>query len=823
MIIKKPVRASYHTTMLHQSFSKSGAAALALLVMSNPLMAQNLETPYTYNIPQGPLADSLDQVAREANITLSYNLSQVQGYQADPLNGRMTAAEALTQLVRGTDLYFHALDKASGTVSARVAFASTETVSQDNPVDLGTLTLDGVPTASGPRTLGAPPPAFPGGQVAAGSRIGLFGNQDVLDTPVSVTSYTDEFVRNTQAESPADLLRFEPGVNISQSSTGRGSFADSQSSLRGFTVFSGQATLDGLPGLINETDSITAFERVEVIRGASALLTGQASDDAIGGSINYVPKRALPNPLNRVTLSYRSDSNFGAEVDISRRFGENDAFGLRFSGAIRDGETSVDDSDFEIGDAALSLDYQSARFRAAVDLAFESRESTFDFLQFNPGFDIPGPPDTDQFVTPFPQIIDTDSSRILASFEYDVAPDWTLGFKAGYADTEFLFDQFVFQPVLDPAGNTNPLVFFLADETEAFAAEASLRGTFQTGSVRHQLTFTATYQDETQDSFFASAGALGPNNIFSPTPAPIPSNPITASTLPSVSDTKITNIAIADYISFFDDRLSILAGLRYTNIEIEERDTSGTVTSSFDDSDVTPAFGIAYKPSDSLTIYGNYIEALIPGESAPTIAVNTNETLPPIVSEQFEVGAKYDFGTLAATVALFQIERPSGLLSPDLVFSEAGLQRNRGIEFSVFGEPVEGTRLIGTASYIDTELTSTGDPTTEGNEAPGVPDVRLSLYGEVDVPQIEGLTLTGGAFFSSSSFLDDTNTQEVGSSTTFDIGARYATSYRGVPITAQFTIQNVGDSEHYVSNPLGGGLATLSTPRRVLVSVSADF
>ena len=43
------------------------------------------------------------------------------------------------------------------------------------------------------------------------------------------------------------------------------------------------------------------FERVEVLRGASAFLNGATPGGGVGGAINLLPKRAPNEPLTRVT------------------------------------------------------------------------------------------------------------------------------------------------------------------------------------------------------------------------------------------------------------------------------------------------------------------------------------------------------------------------------------------------------------------------------------------------------------------------------------------------------------------------------------------
>ena len=40
------------------------------------------------------------------------------------------------------------------------------------------------------------PPAYAGGQVAKGARVGLLGALDTMDTPFAVTSYTEALIRD---------------------------------------------------------------------------------------------------------------------------------------------------------------------------------------------------------------------------------------------------------------------------------------------------------------------------------------------------------------------------------------------------------------------------------------------------------------------------------------------------------------------------------------------------------------------------------------------------------------------------------------------------
>lgn len=99
---------------------------------------------------------------------------------------------------------------------------------------------------------------------------------------------------------------------------------------------------------------------------------------------------------------------------------------------------------------------------------------------------------------------------------------------------------------------------------------------------------------------------------------------------------------------------------------------------------VTPVVGLLVKPASNLSLYANYIEGLSLDASALPSTVTTATALPPMKTRQMEIGAKYDWGTFATTVSLFQVKRPSATTMHG-VLSENGKQINRGIEFNAFG------------------------------------------------------------------------------------------------------------------------------------------
>jgi len=203
----------------------------------------------------------------------------------------------------------------------------------------------------------------------------MMGNKDVMDAPFSVTSYTAKTLADLQTVTAADALERDPSVR----STGQtGGIVDSFSSVGCIGEGNlGELAYDGVYGVAPNYRTFTDYaERIEVLKGPGALMYGVSPNSGVGGVINIVPKRALDEDLTRFTGSYASDSQVGGHLDISRRFGEENQFGLRFNGSLQGGDTAVDNQKREVDIGAIALDYRGERLRLNLD--YISQKENFD-------------------------------------------------------------------------------------------------------------------------------------------------------------------------------------------------------------------------------------------------------------------------------------------------------------------------------------------------------------------------------------------------------------------------------------------------------------
>ena len=203
---------------------------------------------------------------------------------------------------------------------------------------------------------GTTSPTYSGGDIARSGNLGVLGEQDLMDVPFAMTSYTEDYIANHQAYTIADVVANDPAVRVGD---GYGNFAE-LFVLRGFPLDGDDITFDGLYGIIpRQLVDAGDIGRLDVLRGASAFLYGVSpAGSGIGGSINVEPKWALDSPLTRATVDYGSDAQAGAQIDFSRRFGKDDRYGIRINLGGRDGDTSIDRESRRSNYQSIAFDYR---------------------------------------------------------------------------------------------------------------------------------------------------------------------------------------------------------------------------------------------------------------------------------------------------------------------------------------------------------------------------------------------------------------------------------------------------------------------------------
>jgi iron complex outermembrane recepter protein len=677
------------------------------------------------------------------------------------------------------------------------------------------------------RTIGAPAPAYAGGQVAQGGTLGLLGSTNVMNVPFSTVNYTSQLIENQQARTAADTLINDSSVRLT---TGSNGFDDTYQ-IRGFAVPAGDIGFNGLYGLISSSRVPSQIiERIELLKGPGALINGIAPGGSVGGGINIVSKRATEIPFARATPIFMSAGNYALQLEASQRYGENKEWGVRFNGLGRNGEASIDDGNWRTGLGALSLDYRGERLRWTLD-AISQNDDTKNFrpqigIQTTVPF-IPAPPDARGNWYPGTVLKQRDNT-IASGLEYDLT-EWLtayagIGYREGENYQTFPDSRVTgFPSGVDQFGNFRLINAYYDSYSKTTSGNAGLRSRFQVGPVTHALNFAFTgYYQENGNAYVSNTAAQSvPSNIYNPSPLPV----VTGARLPPrlANEVTLRSMALADTMSFLNDAVLVTLGARHQRVEQDAfSTTTGLRTSSYGAEAVTPLAGVVVKPWHNVSLYANYAEGLSQGVIVPAGFSNSGTILAPYKSKQQEAGVKVDWGTITTTAAVFQIARPSLITTASNARAYDGEQRNRGVELSAYGLVMPGLRGMASVTFLRPELTNPTNPLERGNDAAGVPNTTLSAGLDWDTPWVAGLSLNGRVIYTGGSYLTTANLawQRFPSWTRFDIGARYATSFNGRPVTIRANIENLFDKNYWLTS---GGFQTVGSPRTYIVSAAFDF
>lgn len=687
-----------------------------------------------------------------------------------------------------------------------------------SPLAVQSSEPDELPAVPG-TVLGSIPAEYAGGQVARGGQIGLLGNLDYMDTPFTTVSYTEKAIRDQQARSVADVLETADAGIRSGTSSGN---IDDQYLIRGFRVLNQDIALNGLYGVapLNRL-SARPIDRIEVIKGPTALLNGMAPGGSVGGSINVVTKKADDDPLTRFTTSFSADGTIGQDLDFGRRWGTNKEFGARINLGIEDGDTAVDRQEAREHFGSIALDYRGTRVRVSGDVIYQKERIDRMERQFllNPGVGLPRP-EAGVNISPLYAFATTEELSGMVRGEVDLTENLTFfaagGFNRSRLDADGYSQVALVGPQGDVAADFGSGIVFDVDRS---SAEVGIKARFETGPIRHSLTLSANRV--TQDTAVGfDMAAFSASNLYNPVFAPRP--PVLSIPPSDATAVTLSSLAVADTMSFFDDTVQLTLGVREQRVELENFASFFSPAARSDESELTPMAGLVVRPLNSWSVYASYIEGLTQGGTAPPGSANVGQLIPPFPSEQIEVGTKVDLGSFGGSISAFRITQASTFVDAATnLFVADGEQVNSGIEASAFGQVTSDVRLLASAMWLDAELAETQNGTNDGNRAVGTAEFYANLGVEWDVSSVPGLTFSGRMIYTGSAFADAANTALIPNWHRFDLGARYETTIAGYDAILRADILNVTDEDYWAVEGLG--YLRIGEPRTYRASFSVDF
>ena len=643
------------------------------------------------------------------------------------------------------------------------------------------------------------------------STLGPLGSTSLLETPVSVYVMSRHLIENLQVISPDALFKVNPVIQ----------FTNPQA--RFFTL----GALRGFPvSTTYRTDNIALYtpwvspdienkERVEVVTGLSGFFSGLGN---VGGTIDYIHKRPSAQRMADVTVGLNGGTNVYGLGDFGGMIDEAGKFGYRVNVMAQGGDTNVNHQSIDKTFASAAFDWnvtddlQLQIDGSISDYKMKGSDPYWDSTVFGALPEMPSAPKPDRFYGQPWTFTKTKQHHLGARGSWRIND--TFQVRAGVLRHEAELSLVAANNGLYPTGDEGDYTVYAPSfkypDTKATGGYAYLHSRFETGFLSHQLT-AGYYGNSDSRTSFAGTFQFYPGvyNYNDPTPvlpAPDPFDAVTYKQASASND----NLVVADQIGI-GERWSALIGLNRSKIKQRLFAPDGTVVdgSRYSDDDVTPSYALLYRITPSISVYGNYMEGLERGGTAGATfngeaVANNGESLPPLISDQVEIGLKAQLGRTLMTAALFEINKgleyyfDTDTTAP--VFVQDGRQVHRGFELTLTGEVTKDLILVSGLTSLDPKIKDNSNPLLIGKRPNHVSKIFGTLYAEYRLPALPALTLTGGVFHTGQMYVDDANTRSLPSFTSFDLGGRYEARIFGEkPITFRLNVTNLANDGYWLS------------------------
>lgn len=651
------------------------------------------------------------------------------------------------------------------------------------------------------------------------SSSGALGSRTILDTPFSVTSVTASELADKQILKLGDV--FSNDASVSDNSSGYSAWA-AYITIRGLPAdWQNSFRLDGKPFLsYGITLPYDHFERIDLLKGASGFMYGFG---APGGLVNYISKKPTDTPVRSVSVGYTSNNIWSEHVDLGGRFGNDQMFGYRLNATHEQGKT-FNDGSIKRNAVSLALDARLTRdltwdFQAIWQNSNSEDQTPSFYASRLVGTQLPAAiSGKDSKTVGIGQHLDTNFQLYQTSLTYRITPDWKTNLSYSHSTSKRSRNEATLY-VLNSAGDYTDTRYDSRQGHTFDQWQAMVEGNAKTGFLEHQLVFGTSWQKQTNDySLFSAAinPTMGSGNLYTQNNYAYYSSV----DLPTYHDSSITQQALfASDTLKFSERWSLLAGLRYTEYDQKAFSTAGAQTSSYSKNATTPTVALMFKPEPGTTLYGSYVESLEQGGVPGTTNTNYGQQLKPLMSKQYEVGAKTDQRLWSATAALFRIERGAEYTDSSGALVQNGQSNYQGLELGGSLKLGSQWQVGSSLMFLDSKYDK--GSTYNGNRVAGAPDMMATAQVSYLVPQLAGMKLMADAKYTGSTMLRAANDIKLSGYTLFNLGASYTTRIGKYDTTFRAAVNNVLDKRYWqyqYENYIKPG-----DPRTFSLSAKVDF
>ena len=660
------------------------------------------------------------------------------------------------------------------------------------------------------------------GYVAGRSLVGTKTNTPINETPQSVSVIGAEQIRDMRVAKFDEILRYTPGVV-------GGTFGNDTRNdwylIRGFPSQATGSFRDGLQ--LFETSFATwkqqpfNLERVEVLRGPSAVLYGGTGPSGLVNSVSKLPPAA---PIRYIEAGVNNFGNAYVGFDVGGPVPTQNGKGqllARVVGQVQGGGTQVDftnNDNYFIAPSVTWLPDIDTRFTILAEASYNKTRGQ-NFLPYvgtvtaAPFGRIP----TRLFASdPSVDTFQREQQMLGYQFERNLSDNATFRQNARVAHVDVTYSTLLGNGYANV--NTGDLARFNFFTT-AKATQAQIDNQFEyrfgTGPILHTALFGLDLKhygiDDVQGFSFGTPSINVLNPVYQDTArfngAPYQNTFLTQ---------RQAGIYAQDQMKL--GNLTLVLSGRNDFVDTINNNRIGA-NQTREDSKFSGRAGLIYNFDSGVAPYASYATSF-----NPVIGSNfvTGTLLLPETGEQTEIGVKYKpiaFIDAQFGVALFDLKRKNALttnpLNP-LQSVQSGEVTSRGIELEAVATLQPGFKVVGSFTSYNLFVSKDLNTALVGTVPTNTPRQLTSLWGDYTFQDgaLRGFGFGGGVRYVGASFADQANLLPVPSYTLLDATVHYEWDGWRVGLNAL----NIGDKT-YVSSCSTATACFYGDRRRVTASI----
>lgn len=787
----------------------SGAALHSNLAHAAPAGAQ----AQSYDIPAGPLGAALNRFAQQSGVAIIYQSQALNGLTSSGLRGSYAVDAGFTVLLQGSG--YVAMKGENG-------YQLVKTASVGDSLELGATEVTSNQLGQTTENSGS----YTTGGTGTATKLPM----SLRETPQSVTVITRQQMNDQGLGSIADVLTQTPGVTVMHDDSERYNFYS-----RGFALDSFQ--YDGVPTSDFTTNTnglgvrdMAIYDRVEVVKGATGLLSGVGSP---AGVVNLIRKRPTKAFQGYVSGSAGSWDSYRTEMDLSGPLSANGSVRGRVVAAHQDNQSFIDyysqkkDIFYAIGEADITPD---TTLYAGIDYQkIDSDGSSFGQL---PLYNSDGHrTDFKRSTNPAAKwtYADSQSTKYFAGVEHHLDNDWMLRVEASHwkGTTDQLQGNIVgWGPFPDETTRMAELQRSrVSYKINSDSVDAYATGPFSLLGRTHELVVGLNVSNRRSDYQSLDGGSINVNYDTWGNNPPQPD----AFTFQQSQAYKIKESG--GYAALRLNPLPdwhVILGSRVVNYERE-----GTLTYGWrpnDPSDdsakktgkVVPYAGVVYDLDDTHSLYASYTDIFTP----QSLFDKNDKALEPLTGESYEAGLKSEYfdGALNTSVAVFVIKQDNLGVDDGVradgqsAYKAVSGTTTKGVELQLSGQLVPGWQMLAGFTYAQ--------PRDKGGDRinTNLPERQFKLSTAYTLDgALRDLTVGGSATWQSSTYSAITYPMDAradeGSFAVVGLMARYDVNKN---LSASLNLNNIFDREYYAGYGLYSS-AFYGDPRNVTVGLKYQF